>query len=166
MTAHTQRTLAAGRSRVAGAAATVLALAAATPAQALDPGVNYDPTSPAGKEYAIPLVEGRAEGAGTEDQQAAANTPFGEGIQPPGGRGPGARGDGGNGGNGGAPSGGAGGGGQAASPAARAEQRRQILVAEEPNGTAGATLWLAAAMLAAAVLAAGLLHGRRGSPVS
>ena len=52
---------------------------------AVEPGVNYDPASPAGKEYAIPLAQGRAEGAGTQDQQAAANTPFGIGITPPGG---------------------------------------------------------------------------------
>ena len=56
----------------------------------IDPGVNYDPGSPAGKEYAIPLVEGRSEGAGTTDQQEGANIPFGVGIEPPGG-GPGKR---------------------------------------------------------------------------
>jgi hypothetical protein len=35
------------------------ALALPAPAAAIDPGVNYDPGSPAGKEYAIPFVEGR-----------------------------------------------------------------------------------------------------------
>jgi len=35
-----------------------LALPGAASAQ-IDPGVNYDPGSPAGKEYAIPLVERR-----------------------------------------------------------------------------------------------------------
>src|SRR5918994_4005797 len=67
----------------AGAA---LALPGAASAQ-IDPGVNYDPGSPAGKEYAIPLVEGRSEAAGTTDQQEGANIPFGVGIGPPGGRG-------------------------------------------------------------------------------
>src|SRR5215207_7438747 len=53
----------------------------------IDPGVNYDPGSPAGKEYAIPLVEGRADAAGTTDQQRGANIPFGVGIKPRGGKG-------------------------------------------------------------------------------
>jgi hypothetical protein len=59
-----------------------LGLPSATSAQ--DPGVHFDSGSPAGKEYAIPLAEGRAEGAGTTNQRAAANTPFGAGITPPG----------------------------------------------------------------------------------
>src|SRR5215216_52017 len=67
----------------AGAA---LALPGAASAQ-IEPGVNYDPGSPAGKEYAIPLVEGRSDGAGTTDQQEGANIPFGVGIGPPGGKG-------------------------------------------------------------------------------
>src|SRR5215203_3118452 len=72
----------------AGAA---LALPGAASAQ-IEPGVNYDPGSPAGKEYAIPLVEGRSEGAGTSDQQEGANIPFGVGIKPPGGKGGGKQG--------------------------------------------------------------------------
>src|SRR5215217_5497405 len=67
----------------AGAA---LALPGAAAAQ-IEPGVNYDPGSPAGKEYAIPLVEGRSQAAGTTDQQKGANIPFGVGIKPPGGNG-------------------------------------------------------------------------------
>jgi hypothetical protein len=74
---------------------------------AQDPGVHFDSGSPSGKEYAIPLNEGRAEGAGTKDQREAADTPFGAGIKPPGGGG-GAEGGGGTGG------GGTGGGGDAA----------------------------------------------------
>ena len=74
---------------------TIAALAApATAGAQIDPGVNYDSGSPAGKEYAIPLVEGRSEGAGTEDQQAGANVPFGVGIDPPAG-GDGVKADGG-----------------------------------------------------------------------
>jgi hypothetical protein len=52
----------------------------------IDPGVNYDPGSPAGKEYAIPLVEGRSDAAGTTNQREGANIPFGVGIKPPGGK--------------------------------------------------------------------------------
>src|SRR5215216_1237004 len=72
--------------------AAALALPGAASAQSdrgvhIDPGVNYDPGSPAGKEYAIPLVEGRSDAAGTTDQQEGANIPFGVGIKPPGGKG-------------------------------------------------------------------------------
>src|SRR5215217_6862113 len=63
-----------------------LALPGAASAQ-IDPGVTYDPGSPAGKEYAIPLVEGRSDAAGTTDQQKGASIPFGVGIKPPGGNG-------------------------------------------------------------------------------
>src|SRR5215210_5803309 len=87
----------------AGAA---LALPGAASAQ-IDPGVNYDPGSPAGKEYAIPLVEGRSDGAGTTDQQKGANIPFGVGIKPPSG---GSRKRGGSGKRGGGQGAGAGGG--------------------------------------------------------
>src|ERR671922_124037 len=44
-------------------------------ALAQDPGIHFDSGSPAGKEYAIPLAEGRAEGAGTKNQRAAADVP-------------------------------------------------------------------------------------------
>jgi hypothetical protein len=65
---------------------------------AQDPGVHFDSGSPSGKEYAIPLAEGRAEGAGTKNQRAAGDTPFGAGIKPPGGGG-GTEGGGGTGGD-------------------------------------------------------------------
>src|SRR5919197_6754763 len=71
-------------------------------ALAQDPGIHFDSGSPAGKEYAIPLAEGRAEGAGTKNQRAAADVPFGVGITPPGG-GDGSGGRGGPGGGGGGP---------------------------------------------------------------
>src|SRR5687768_11984354 len=67
---------------------------------AQEPGVHFDPGSPSGKEYAIPLAEGRAEGAGTKNQRAAADVPFGVGITPPGpGDGRGGSGGGGRGGD-------------------------------------------------------------------
>ena len=98
---------------VVGALALVLPTGAAG---AIDPGIHFDPGSPSGKEYAIPLAQGRAEGAGTTNQHGAANTVFGVGIKPPrggGGSGTGGGGafpQGGGGGSGGA-SGLAGGGG-------------------------------------------------------
>jgi hypothetical protein len=83
-------------------------------AVAQDPGIHFDSGSPAGKEYAIPLAEGRAEGAGTKNQRAAADVPFGVGITPPGG-GDGSGGRGGQGGGDGSDGrGGQGGGGGAA----------------------------------------------------
>src|SRR5215218_5349042 len=81
--------------RAAAILAAGISLAAPASAAAIDPGVNYDPGSPAGKEYAIPLVEGRSEGAGTTNQRAGANIPFGVGITPRGGGGAGSNGSGG-----------------------------------------------------------------------
>jgi hypothetical protein len=146
-----------------GLVTVAFALALPAPASAqIDPGVNYDPASPAGKEYAIPLVLGRAEGAGTEDQQAAANTPFGIGITPRGARGAGAGAAGGStagdqgsatrGANGGAPTAG--------------ELREQIAAAESPGGTAGWSLGIWAAVLLGAALVGLLLRGRPVRPAT
>jgi hypothetical protein len=136
-------------SLVCATATVALALPSVASAQ-IDPGVNYDPGSPAGKEYAIPLVEGRSEGAGTTDQQEGANVPFGVGIEPPGG-GPGKRDKPANGRNDRAdraegPSR-SGGGENPEDLAAR------IAEAEQPAGTAARTFLLALAVL----LPAGLL---------
>jgi hypothetical protein len=142
----------------AGAA---LALPGAASAQ-IDPGVNYDPGSPAGKEYAIPLVEGRSEAAGTTDQQEGANIPFGVGIGPPGGK------DG-KGNEQGADERGAGNGsGQAdgdqvagARPGESSQElAARIAAAEEPAGTAARTFLLALAVLLPAGLLALLLRQR------
>src|SRR5215210_5882641 len=140
----------------AGAA---LALPGAASAQ-IDPGVHYDPGSPAGKEYAIPLVEGRSDGAGTTDQQEGANIPFGVGIGPPGAKG----------GKQGANDGGAGGkgsgraGGDRVSGARPGESSQElasrIAAAEEPAGTAARTFLLALAVLLPAGLLALLLRQR------
>lgn len=148
------------------AAATVpvaLVLAFPLSANAVDPGVNYDPGSPAGKEYAIPLVQGRAEGAGTANQRAAANTPFGAGIKPPGGGGTGGghHHGGGTGAKGSTSSGGAGGTGSGVSPALRS----RIAHAEEPGGTGDWTLGIALAVLLSSALFAVVLRGRRAQPL-
>jgi len=139
-------------------ATAALALPSAASAQ-IDPGVNYDPGSPAGKEYAIPLVEGRSEGAGTTDQQEGANVPFGVGIEPPGG-GPGQRDKAANGRNGrnGAEN-------RAGLPGVRAgesseELAARIAQAEEPAGTAARTFLLALAVLLPAGLLALILWQR------
>jgi hypothetical protein len=126
----------------------------------IDPGVNYDPGSPAGKEYAIPLVEGRSEAAGTTDQQEGANIPFGVGIGPPGGKGD----------EQGTDEGGAGGNGSGRADGDRAAGARpgesaqelagRIAAAEEPAGTAARTFLLALAVLLPAGLLAFLLRQR------
>jgi hypothetical protein len=81
-------------------------------AWAIDPGIHFDPGSPSGKEYAIPLAQGRAEGAGSTNEHGVGNTLFGVGIRPPGGGGgSGTGGGGGSGTGGGGPFGTGGGGG-------------------------------------------------------
>jgi hypothetical protein len=144
---------------------------------AQDPGVHFDSGSPAGKEYAIPLAEGRAEGAGTTNQGAAANTPFGVGISPPGdGGGPdgGAGGSGTTGGEGargnGADDSGAGQQGANEEAAGRgsnpeAVDERAVSNAEAPVDTTLRTLGLAFGVVVASVLLALLLWWRREQPV-
>jgi hypothetical protein len=129
--------------------------------------VNYDPGSPAGKEYAIPLVFGRAEGAGTEDQQAAANTPFGVGITPPGsgGRGAGSGADDGGGasagGGDGARGDGTAGGAAERSGESPADRRARILRAEEPGDAGTWTIGIGlAVLLSAGAFALALGRGR------
>jgi hypothetical protein len=145
---------------------------------AQDPGVHFDSGSPAGKEYAIPLAEGRAEGAGTTNQRAAANTPFGVGISPPSdGGGPGGGGaagsgttggDGARGKDGGADDSGAGRGaneeaaGRGSNP--RAPDERAVSNAEAPVDTTLRSLGIAFGVVVASVLLALLLWWRRAQP--
>ena len=136
-----------------------LALAAPGVASAqIDPGVNYDPGSPAGKEYAIPLVEGRSDAAGTTNQREGANIPFGIGIKPPGGKGGGKQG--------GRKSAAGGDEGRADRPAgarpgeSSKELTARIHAAEQPPGTAARTLLLALAVLLPAGVLALLLRPR------
>jgi hypothetical protein len=155
-------------------------------ALAQEPGVHLDPGSPAGKEYAIPLAEGRAEGAGTTKQRAAADTPFGVGITPRGGGGtggpkPGGRGGGptrsGTGGDGprGARDGvrGSGSGKPRAEGRAdrRGENRRvidenKVSDAEAPVDTTARTLGVAFGVLLVGTLLALLLWWRREQPAA
>ena len=144
---------------IAAIAGTMLTLPGAAAAQ-IDPGVNYDPGSPAGKEYAIPFVEGRSDAAGTTNQRAGGNIPFGVGIKPPGGKGGGKRGarEGRAGGNN-AP--GTRGGVPGARPGESSQElSARIAQAEEPDGTAILTLFLALAVIAPAALLALLLMRR------
>jgi hypothetical protein len=160
------------------AACAVLGFPGAASAQ--DPGVHFDSGSPAGKEYAIPLAEGRAEGAGTTNQRAAASTPFGVGITPPGGGG-GAGGDGGAKGSGSAGGDEARGGGGVAKGLG-AERRgagegadgrgskpppvdeRAVSNAEAPVDTTARTMGIGFVVVAASVLLALLLWWRREQP--
>jgi hypothetical protein len=147
--------------------AIVLALPLSAQAAAPEPGVTFDPGNPAGKEYAIPLAQGRADGAGSSDNSGSASkTPFGIGIKPPSG------GSGGSGGTGGSGGGGHGhGGGTGATNVAgptggtgsRVDPnlRSRIAQAEEPGGTELWTLGIGlAVVLLAGVLALALRRGR------
>jgi len=165
-------------------------------ALAQEPGVHFDPGSPAGKEYAIPLAEGRAEGAGTRNQRAAADVPFGVGIKPPGGgdrpggdglggrsggRGPGdgggpagsgtTGGDGPRGENGGARSSGAErrgarGGADGRASTRPAVEEQAVSNAEAPVDTTGRTIGIALLVLAAGAALGLLLWWRRGQPAA
>jgi hypothetical protein len=149
---------------------TGLSLALPASALAIDPGVNYDPGSPAGKEYAIPLVEGRSEGAGTTNQRAGANIPFGVGITPPGGgggrggktAGPGKSGSGTSRGDHSRGAARNRAGGSNAIPRDRRELESRLADAESAGGTADRTLGLAIAVLLAAALLAVALRRRQG----
>jgi hypothetical protein len=153
-----------------------LAVPVAAPAQ--DPGVHFDSGTPAGKEYAIPLAEGRAEGAGTTNQRAGANTPFGVGITPPGGGGGGGGdgpggsgttgGDEARGGNGGAKGSGTGSSegaaGRGSNP--QAVDERAVSNAEAPVDTTTRTLGITFGVVVASVLLALLLWWRREQPAA
>ena len=143
---------------IAGAALAAPGVAVAQ----IDPGVNYDPGSPAGKEYAIPLVEGRSDAAGTTNQRAGANVPFGVGIKPRGSNRGAKRGSGRRGGEGTGASGrGRDGKLQGArSGESASELQARITRAEEPPSTAFTTLLLALAVLVPAALLALLLMQR------
>jgi hypothetical protein len=69
-----------------GAALAVLTVscsqASAQTATGLEPGVHIDPGSPAAKEYALPLAQGRRPGA-EPSHQGASETLFGAGIKSP-----------------------------------------------------------------------------------
>jgi hypothetical protein len=149
-------------------APTAIAFAIPLSAQAAapEPGVTFDPGSPAGKEYAIPIAQGRADGAGSGGNSSSdAKTPFGIGIKPPGsGNGGGGRGGGSNhaGGTGGTnvpgPTGGT---GSRVDPSLRS----RIGHAEEPGGTELWTLGIGlAVVLLAGVLALALRRGRPEQP--
>jgi hypothetical protein len=141
-----------------------LGLPASAAAQ-IDPGINYDPGSPAGKEYAIPLAEGRSEGAGTSDPRVGGNVAFGVGIEPPGGGSGGAGGAGTGGsepGRQGEP-GGAGVGGRIENEPGGASGSTSLAEAESQQGTAWQTLVMALAVLLPAALLAVVLAARRPS---
>lgn len=172
------------------AAGIVICGTLAVPGAALaqDPGVHFDSGSPAGKEYAIPLAEGRAEGAGTKNQRAAADMPFGVGITPPG-NGDGSGGRGGSGSGGGPVGSGTtgGNGSQGASDGAErsgagrrgasrgaegsgskrpAVDEEALSNAEAPVDTTGRTLGIAFGVLAAGAALGLLFWWRRQQPAA
>src|SRR5919108_675744 len=63
-------------------------------ALAQDPGIHFDSGSPAGKEYAIPLAEGRAEGSGSTGGDGSQGANGGAKSSGAGGRGESRGGDG------------------------------------------------------------------------
>lgn len=138
------------------------------PVQASSPGVTYDPGSPAGKEYAIPFVQGRAQGAGTSNEDPNASIPFGVGIKPPGsGGGSGSgkatqRGPRGAHGRHGASGVGKPGGGSASTVSG--DQRLRLLQAEDAGGTGLWTIGIGLAVLLPAALLAALLRRRPERP--
>jgi len=148
---------------------TAIALALPLSAQAAaqpEPGVTFDPSSPAGTEYAIPLSQGRADGAGSGDNTGSAGkTPFGIGIKPP------AGGSGGGGSNATHGHGGGTGATNVAGPTGGTGSRvdptlrHRIAQAEEPGGTELWTLGIGlAVVLLAGVLALALRRGRPEQP--
>jgi hypothetical protein len=147
--------------------AIALALPLSAQAAAPEPGVTFDPGSPAGKEYAIPLAAGRADGTGSGGNSSfAAKTPFGVGIKPPGS----GNGGGGSSGSGGGHSGGTGATnvpGPTGGTGSRVDPnlRSRIAHAEEPGGTELWTLGIGlAVVLLAGVLALALRRGRPEQP--
>lgn len=71
--------------------ATAVVLVGASPAAAQEDGVTYDPDSPAGKEYALPLDRARDEATGNDRRtsQKGGSELFGAGIKPASGAGSG-----------------------------------------------------------------------------
>ena len=129
----------------------LLAVAAPISAQAAtpEPGVTFDPNTPAGKEYVIPIVQGRADGSGSGNQKGAAN-------------GGGGRGAGHGHGSGGTDvPGPTGGTGSRVDP----NLRSRIAHADEPGGTVMWTVGIGlAVVLLAGVLTLGLRRGRPEQP--
>ena len=139
-----------GKTATATWVALVLGAALApAPAAASTRGSTTTPEARPGKEYAIPLVEGRAEGPVPRNQRRAADIPFGVGINPPG-RGGGAT--------------------PRAGRAVWSARRGRGKGRSEPQvprrgpktgGTAGRTLLIALAVMGPAALLAVLLQARR-----
>ena len=135
-------------------------LALAPDAGAIDPGVVYEPGSPAGKEYALPLEEARREaGSPGSEGEAPSYAAFGVGVGPPGPGGAGSDGAGGG------QRGGAGGadGDGSAERGDPAVSRAGLAEAEAAGGSFGwSVLIILAVLLPGALLGFGLGHLQRG----
>jgi hypothetical protein len=55
---------------------------AVSPAFGADDGIHYDPDTPSGQEYALPLEQARGDAGGSPDSGAGSAPPFGAGIEP------------------------------------------------------------------------------------
>jgi hypothetical protein len=147
--------------RAAPCAALALSLLAPGAARAIEPGVIYEPGSPAGKEYAIPLEEARRDAGSPGGGRDPSFAPFGVGIEPPGGGKPG----------GGSRAGRGGGAAPAAEvrsrgAAGRAASTKRIgpRLSEAESAGSSDAVWLAGlalAVLLPAAMVALLLRGRR-----
>ena len=74
-----------GRGLIAVIVTAWLSLAGGTTVAVADNGVHYDPDSPSGQEYALPLddARGQAGGGGGGSDQSSGTAPFGQGVKPP-----------------------------------------------------------------------------------
>jgi hypothetical protein len=155
-----------------------LLLAGGTSVAAARDGVHYDPDSPSGQEYALPLDDARGQGGGGGGgDNSSGAVPFGQGVKPPSGppgapavtQTPSTGGDSGSGGgssNGGDRSGNGHGGGSGADSSGSAHPgsdrslaRPEITTASVQGSAAQTGLIIALAAVAAALLAAAV--GRR-----
>src|SRR4051794_39086580 len=59
----------------------LVVLAPAAHAQDPEPGVTVDPSSPAGKEYALPVPQARKDAQGKKDKSKSDTPLFGEGVK-------------------------------------------------------------------------------------
>lgn len=153
------------------AGAVALALLIPPQQRAMAKGVFFDPDSPAGKEYALPLDQAREEAVGGKsDGPAGKKAPlFGEGVSGRG-SGPGASGGSTGGGSGadraGAPAGSGGGdGGQGAQRlAATAAASAVISSAKDDYALSNAILWVAAILALGGIAALVLRVAQRPRP--
>jgi len=153
------------------AAAVALALLAPSQPRAAEKGVFFDPDTPAGKEYALPLDQAREEaaGIGKSDGPSGKKAPlFGEGVS---GRGSGPGAGGGSGGSGPNGNGTSAAAGNGAGGQGQVSQRRGATVAAtaaissaDDYALSSAILWVAAIVALGGIAALALRAAQRPRP--